>query len=109
MANCITYPLTLTGQTVNLVALNEDHFPLLKDLATNKKIWEFYTFDGSDPNTYSKILSNATVEREKGNQFPFVIFLSAPVAPAQLLPAAQLIFRKTNSSYPLGFPVHARH
>jgi len=74
MANCITYPLTLTGQTVNLVALNEDHFPLLKDLATNKKIWKFYTFDGSDPDTYSKILSNATVEREKGNQFPFVIF-----------------------------------
>jgi len=74
MSNWITYPLTLSGQTVDLLSLNEEHFPVLESLAKDKRIWEFYAFDGSDPNTFANILSSAISEREKGSQFPFVIF-----------------------------------
>jgi len=73
MANWITYPLTLSGQTVDLDSLDEHHFPALTNLASDKSIWEFYAFDGSDPNTFAKVLSSAIVERQKGTQFPFVI------------------------------------
>ena len=73
MANWITYPLTLKGQTVDLISLSEQHFPVLESLASVKRIWEFYTFDGSDPNSFSKAINSTLVEREKGNQFPFII------------------------------------
>ena len=74
MANWISYPTTLTGQTVDLLSLNENHFEELITLAKDKRIWEFYPFDGSDTNTFKNILSSAIIERENGNQFPFVIF-----------------------------------
>ena len=74
MSNWITYPLTLSGQTVDLLSLNEEHFPVLESLAKDKRIWEFYAFDGSDPNTFAKVLSSAILDREKGSQFPYVIF-----------------------------------
>jgi RimJ/RimL family protein N-acetyltransferase len=74
MANWIPYPTTLTGQTVDLLSLNESHFADLITLAKDKRIWEFYAFDGSDTNTFQNILSSAIIERENGNQFPFVIF-----------------------------------
>ena len=73
MANWITYPLTLTGQTVDLLSLNEEHFPALESLAKDKRIWEFYAFDGSAPDVFAKILSSTIPERDKGTQFPFVI------------------------------------
>jgi hypothetical protein len=57
-----------------LIPLSKEHFVELIALATDKKIWEFYTFDGSDPETMQSILNAALVERYNGNQFPFVIF-----------------------------------
>ncbi len=74
MSNWINYPTTLTGETVDLVSLEEKHFPELIALAKDKRIWEFYTTDGTDTDNYSNILSAALIEREKGNQFPFAIF-----------------------------------
>lgn len=74
MANWISYPTTLTGQTVELRSISKDHFTELEAVAKNKKIWEFYPFDGSDSNTFAHIFNGAIIEREKGNQFPFVIF-----------------------------------
>ena len=74
MTNWLNYPITLTGETVDLISLNEEHFAALADLAKEKSIWEFYPTNGSDPNTFQNILNASIIERENGNQFPFVIF-----------------------------------
>jgi RimJ/RimL family protein N-acetyltransferase len=74
MTDWISFPTTLTGQTVDLFSLNKEHFTDLETLAKDKRIWEFYTYDGSDSNTFLNIFISTINEREKGNQFPFVIF-----------------------------------
>jgi RimJ/RimL family protein N-acetyltransferase len=74
MTDWITYPLTLEGQSVILSSLDNDHFGELDTLAKDKRIWEFYVYDGSDSKTFLNVMNAAIVEREKGNQFPFVIF-----------------------------------
>jgi len=70
----IKYPTTLSGETVELISLDKTHFADLMVLANDKRIWEFYAYDGSDPGTFHDILSSALIEREKGTQFPFIIF-----------------------------------
>lgn len=74
MTTWIHYPTTLTGQTVNLVSLDKAHFTALEVLAQDKRIWEFYPYDASNPNTFLNVFTTAIDERKKGNQFPFVIF-----------------------------------
>ena len=74
MSNWITYPLALTGEIVELRSLGKEHFTELEVLAKDKRIWEFYAYDGSNPDTFLKIFTSAITEREKGNQFPFVVF-----------------------------------
>ena len=74
MTNWISYPTTLPGQSVNLLSLNMEHFTELDALAKDKRIWQFYAYDGSNPITFLNIFTSAISEREKGNQFPFVIF-----------------------------------
>jgi RimJ/RimL family protein N-acetyltransferase len=67
MDNWIKHPTTLTGENVALISMDEQ-------LARDKRIWQFYPIDGSDPAKFKSIFSGALAEREKGNQFPFVIF-----------------------------------
>ncbi|MFM9840446.1 MAG: GNAT family N-acetyltransferase [Cyclobacteriaceae bacterium] len=74
MNNLITYPTTLFGETVDLISLEKSHFPELESVAKEKRIWEFYAFDGSDSSRLLSIYNSALLEREKGKQFPFVIF-----------------------------------
>ena len=74
MINWINYPIKLTGQTVDLLSLHKKHFKNLETLAKDKRIWKFYPYDGSDPDTFLNIFSSAIIEKRKGNQFPFVIF-----------------------------------
>lgn len=74
MPNWIDYPMTLTGQTVDLCSLKQEHFTELEALAKDKRIWEFYPYDGSDANTFLNIFNTGIRERENGTQFPFVIF-----------------------------------
>jgi len=74
MNDGISYPTILTGKTVDLLSMNNDHFIDLETLARDRRIWEFYTYDGSDPNTFRNVFTSAIIEKEKGNQFPFVIF-----------------------------------
>ena len=73
MLNSIPYPTKLTGKTVTLISLDRAHFPKLIELAQDKRIWEHYIYDGSDPETLRSVLEFGITEREKGNQFPFVI------------------------------------
>ena len=59
---------------MNLLSLHSGYFETLETLAKDKRIWEFYPYDGSVPLIFLNIFTSAIVEREKGNQFPFVIF-----------------------------------
>jgi RimJ/RimL family protein N-acetyltransferase len=43
-------------------------------MASDPRIWEFYSFDGSRPGKITKVLQSALAEKEKGNQYPFSIF-----------------------------------
>ncbi|MGP8215879.1 MAG: GNAT family N-acetyltransferase [Bacteroidia bacterium] len=74
MANWIPYPTTLTGETVVLISLDQKHFTELEVLAREKRIWEFTVFDCSTPEGFLNYFNQAIAEREKGTQFPFVIF-----------------------------------
>jgi RimJ/RimL family protein N-acetyltransferase len=72
--NWITYPTTLFGETVDLISLQKSHFPELEAVAKEKRIWEFYAFDGSDSVRLLSIYNSSLLEREKGKQFPFAVF-----------------------------------
>ena len=74
MTNWITYPTTLTGQVVDLIPLDKKHISTLEFLAKDKKIWEHYTFDGTNSDTFLNILNSAFTEKDNGTRFPFTIF-----------------------------------
>jgi RimJ/RimL family protein N-acetyltransferase len=74
MSHWITYPKTLTGKVVDLISLNKTHFAELETLASEKKIWEFYAYDGSNRDKFISIFNTACLEQERGTQFPFVVF-----------------------------------
>jgi len=56
MISWISYPTNLMGETVDLLSLEKKHFAELETLAKDKRIWEFYTYDGSDPDIFLDIL-----------------------------------------------------
>jgi RimJ/RimL family protein N-acetyltransferase len=62
-----------TGQVIDLIPLEQVHFEELRRVATHKQIWEFYPYDGSEALKFKEIFNTSLVEKEKGNQFPFVI------------------------------------
>jgi len=74
--NWTSNPLVLKGQTVTLKTLTKDHFPQLEELARDKRIWEYYVYDGSDRSRFRQVLDAALTELAKGTQHPFVIFHS---------------------------------
>ena len=70
----LKHPIILTGQFVDLLPLEKEHFKELYSLASEKRIWEFYPNDCSKQETFERLYNEALVEREKGNRYPFVIF-----------------------------------
>lgn len=72
--NELKAPLTLSGDTVDLVSLEESHFEILQRLAVDETIWKFYPFNLSDPSRFRETLVNALTERERGAHFPFVVY-----------------------------------
>jgi N-acetyltransferase len=72
--NWIQYPLTINGSHVDLVALEAKHFSDLETVAQDKRIWQFYAYDGGNPTVLRSTLEGGLADREKGSQFPFVIF-----------------------------------
>lgn len=74
MSNWINDHTKLTGETVELLPLDIKHFETLCTLAKDVRIWEFLSVDGSNPLKLKEALTNAILEKEKGNQYPFVIF-----------------------------------
>ena len=74
LSDWINKYITLTGESVILTSLKREHIPELIILASDKRIWEHYIFDGSDPSKISKQLENALTAMDNGQQLPFVIF-----------------------------------
>ena len=77
MADWIEHPITLDGQLVKLITLNKDHFSELESLAADKRIWQYYAYNGSDGNRLRAILSAALTDMLNGVQLPFVIYLKS--------------------------------
>ncbi|MDE3144378.1 MAG: GNAT family N-acetyltransferase [Bacteroidota bacterium] len=69
----IHHPTILTGETVKLVPLEKVHFEELYTAASDKKLWEHIPTDCSKRETFDTAYNFALAEREKGNQYPFVI------------------------------------
>jgi RimJ/RimL family protein N-acetyltransferase len=70
----LTHPMKLTGQTIDLLSLEKEHLDSLYELAKDKRIWEYFPFDGSDRNRFNLHYTGVLSEREKGNHYPFIIF-----------------------------------
>ncbi len=65
---------TIVGEIIKLVPMEEFHFEELASLAKEKRIWEFIPADMSNQEKRFQVFSKAILEREKGTQFPFVIY-----------------------------------
>ena len=72
--NWVQHPLHLRGEMVDLIPLEKEHFTELIALANDARIWEFYPYDGTNPEKMLDVLTNALAAREKGTEYPFVIF-----------------------------------
>lgn len=75
--NWIKHPVILKGETVELIPLEKEHFEELYIAASDKKLWELTTMDGSKRETFDALYDFSLTEREKGNQYPFVIYHKA--------------------------------
>jgi RimJ/RimL family protein N-acetyltransferase len=70
----IPHPTVLKGLQVDLLPLEEKHFDELFVAASDKRIWEFYVGDWSVHDTFVKVYNGSLKQREKGAEYPFVIF-----------------------------------
>lgn len=73
MTNWVKYPLIIEGVNLRVIPLEKSHLSELSVLASDKRIWEFYPFNGSNENRFLEIYNNFIEEREKGMKYPFVI------------------------------------
>ncbi|MES2617298.1 MAG: GNAT family protein [Bacteroidota bacterium] len=73
MEHWIKHPTILQGQLVDLLPLEKLHFEELSQLAKDERIWQFLPKDGSDTATFLNEYNEALIERENGQQYPFVI------------------------------------
>lgn len=65
---------SLSGEFVELIPLRKEHFPELERISKDARIWQHYIFDGTDSVKFLETLETTISEREKGMQFPFVIY-----------------------------------
>jgi len=70
----IPHPTILTGEIVDLIPLEKEHFEELYIAASDKELWELIPTDCSKKETFEKIYSNSLTERNAGNEYPFVIY-----------------------------------
>ena len=70
----VTHPLSLSDETVSLEPLGEEHIAALIALGKDKRIWEYYRYDGTDAARIEEILREGMAQRERGTQYPFVIY-----------------------------------
>ena len=68
---------TISGELIELRPLEVSHIEELTVLASDPRIWEYYTIDGSNEARFNAAMLEALEERENGRQYPFVIFHKA--------------------------------
>jgi RimJ/RimL family protein N-acetyltransferase len=73
----INHPIILRGEAVDLLPLEKEHFDELLLAASDKKLWELIPIDCSKPETFRAAYDIALTERERGAQYPFVIYHKA--------------------------------
>lgn len=73
----IPHPTILKGSTVVLLPLEKEHFEELYLAASDKEIWRLIPTDCSVKDTFYKSYNFALTERDKGYQYPFVIYHNA--------------------------------
>jgi RimJ/RimL family protein N-acetyltransferase len=66
--------VVLKGVEVDLIPLDEKHFPALDALGSEKKIWEFIPIDMSTSAQRIQVFENAIISRIQGTQYPFAIY-----------------------------------
>lgn len=64
----------LNGKLVALIPLETNHFEELELLARDTRIWEFIPADMSSSEKCLKAFQTALDNKEKGTEFPFVIY-----------------------------------
>ena len=77
MENWINIVKAITGEVIDLIPLEKNHFEELEKLSKDKRIWEFYVTDYSKSSTMLEALNSALFEKNKGAQFPFIIYHKA--------------------------------
>ncbi len=70
----IPHPTILSGDHVELVPLEKEHFEELFAAASDKRLWEFIPTDCSERTTFYDAYAKALTLREKDELYPFVIF-----------------------------------
>lgn len=65
--------LVLDGQKVELHPLTPEHFDILRALANDKKIWEYYGRNGADDAVMDFFLQEAMELKAVGQHYPFVV------------------------------------
>lgn len=74
MMNWVPESTKLAGDTVELLPLQTEHFDELAALAAEPAIWKHIPRDMSSRDKVLKTLAEAINAREKGMQYPFVIY-----------------------------------
>lgn len=70
----IKHPTILSGQTVDLLPLEYEHFEELYQAASDKKLWELIPTDCSNQEKFNAAYTTAIQDRGKGHQYPFMIY-----------------------------------
>jgi RimJ/RimL family protein N-acetyltransferase len=70
----VKHPTILTGETVDLIPLEKEHFDELFIAASDKELWKFFPSDCSVRETFDKSYSAAINDRGKGTCYPFVVY-----------------------------------
>lgn len=69
--------LSLEGPRIQLVPLQQVHFPELIAAGSDPKTWQFFNFDGSKPGRLQQFLDESMAAREQGLRHPFAVILKA--------------------------------
>ena len=69
----IQHPVTLEGERVKLVPLDNTHFPALLEIAKQPLIWQHISIDGTDDAVLLQHLRSALLKRATGEQYPFTV------------------------------------
>ncbi|MBV8255614.1 MAG: GNAT family N-acetyltransferase [Chitinophaga sp.] len=73
----IEHPTILKGREIDLLPLEKDHFEALYQAAVDRRLWELIPTNCADPEIFKKTYTAALEGREKGTQYPFIIYHKA--------------------------------